>query len=255
MMLGLGDIELVLSDDHLEEIVVNSSDEPAWVYHKEKGWLKTDISFRDEDEIYNYASEIGRRVGKNISSLHPLLDAHLPSGDRTNAATLYPISTTDGNTITIRRFARDPWTITDFIRNGTVDREVAAFLWLCLQYELNVIVSGGTGAGKTSLLNVLMPFIPLTREFSQLKIQEKFRFQSSFTGYLLLLENQILKEKEEFQCSTFLLTLYVCVLTVFWSEKSEDSARQKCFSKQCTRDTLSIPHFTPIQQNKLSEDL
>jgi len=157
-MLGLGDIELVLSDDHLEEIVVNSSDEPAWVYHKEKGWLKTDISFRDEDEIYNYASEIGRRVGKNISSLHPLLDAHLPSGDRTNA-TLYPIST-DGNTITIRRFARDPWTITDFIRNGTVDREVAAFLWLCLQYELNVIVSGGTGAGKTSLLNVLMPFIP-----------------------------------------------------------------------------------------------
>jgi flagellar protein FlaI len=157
-MLGLGDIELVLNDEHLEEIVVNSSDEPAWVYHKEKGWLKTDINFRDEDEIYNYASEIGRRVGKNISSLHPLLDAHLPSGDRTNA-TLYPIST-DGNTITIRKFARDPWTITDFIRNGTVDREVAAFLWLCLQYELNVIVSGGTGAGKTSLLNVLMPFIP-----------------------------------------------------------------------------------------------
>ncbi len=157
-MLGLGDIELVLNDEHLEEIVVNSSDEPAWVYHKEKGWLKTDISFRDEDEIYNYASEIGRRVGKNISSLHPLLDAHLASGDRTNA-TLYPIST-DGNTITIRKFARDPWTITDFIRNGTVDREIAAFLWLCLQYELNVIVSGGTGAGKTSLLNVLMPFIP-----------------------------------------------------------------------------------------------
>lgn len=157
-MLGLGDIEILLNDEHLEEIVINGSDEPAWVYHKELGWLKTDIEFEDEDKIYNYASEIGRRVGKNISSLHPLLDAHLPSGDRTNA-TLYPIST-QGNTITIRKFARDPWTITDFIRNGTVDREVAAFLWLCLQYELNVLVSGGTGAGKTSLLNVLMPFIP-----------------------------------------------------------------------------------------------
>ncbi|MFB6147905.1 MAG: type II/IV secretion system ATPase subunit, partial [Candidatus Nanohaloarchaea archaeon] len=157
-MLGLGDIEILLNDEHLEEIVINSSQEPAWVYHKELGWMKSDIEFDDEDQVYNYASEIGRRVGKNISSLHPLLDAHLPSGDRTNA-TLYPIST-QGNTITIRKFARDPWTITDFIDNGTVTREVAAFLWLCIQYELNVIVSGGTGAGKTSLLNVLMPFIP-----------------------------------------------------------------------------------------------
>jgi len=157
-MLGLGDIEILLNDQHLEEIVINSSQEPAWVYHKELGWMKTDVTFDDEDQIYNYASEIGRRVGKNISSLHPLLDAHLPSGDRTNA-TLYPIST-QGNTITIRKFARDPWTITDFIKNGTITREVAAFLWLCLQYELNLLVSGGTGAGKTSLLNVLTPFIP-----------------------------------------------------------------------------------------------
>jgi flagellar protein FlaI len=157
-MLGLGDIEILLNDEHLEEIVINSADEPAWVYHKEHGWLKSDIEFVDEDEVYNYAADIGRRVGKNISSLHPLLDAHLPSGDRTNA-TLYPIST-HGNTITIRKFARDPWTITDFVENGTVSKDVAAFLWLCMQYELNLIVSGGTGAGKTSLLNVLMPFIP-----------------------------------------------------------------------------------------------
>ncbi len=157
-MLGLGDIEILLNDQNLEEIVINSSDEPAWVYHKQRGWLKSNIEFADEDKIYNYASDIARRVGKNISSLHPLLDAHLPSGDRTNA-TLYPIST-QGNTITIRKFARDPWTITDFIDNRTITHEVAAFLWLCLQYELNIIVSGGTGAGKTSLLNVLMPFIP-----------------------------------------------------------------------------------------------
>ncbi len=157
-MLGLGDIEILLNDQNLEEIVINSSEEPAWVYHKQRGWLKSNIEFADEDMIYNYASDIARRVGKNISSLHPLLDAHLPSGDRTNA-TLYPIST-QGNTITIRKFARDPWTITDFIDNGTITHEVAAFLWLCLQYELNIIVSGGTGAGKTSLLNVLMPFIP-----------------------------------------------------------------------------------------------
>ncbi|PSH00828.1 MAG: CpaF family protein, partial [Nanohaloarchaea archaeon SW_7_46_7] len=74
-------------------------------------------------------------------------------------STIQPIST-HGNTITIRKFARDPWTVIDFIKNGTINKEVAAFLWLCLQYELSVLVSGGTGAGKTSLLNILMPFIP-----------------------------------------------------------------------------------------------
>ena len=157
-MLGMGDLEILLEDNDLEEIVINSSEEPAWTYHKDYGWLKTDITFDSEDEIYNYASKIGRGVGKNISSLHPLLDAHLPSGDRTNA-TLNPIST-QGNTITIRKFARDPWTITDFIQIGTISPEMAAFLWLCIQYEMNVIISGGTGTGKTSLLNVLTPFMP-----------------------------------------------------------------------------------------------
>ncbi|MFB6203393.1 MAG: type II/IV secretion system ATPase subunit [Candidatus Nanohaloarchaea archaeon] len=157
-MVGLGDLEILLKDPNLEEMVVNGSMEPTWVYHQEFGWLKTNITFEDEEEIYNYSSEIARRVGKNISSLDPLLDAHLPTGDRVNA-TIQPIST-QGNTITIRKFARDPWTITDFIENGTITKEVAAFLWLAIQFEMSVIVSGGTGAGKTSLLNVLMPFMP-----------------------------------------------------------------------------------------------
>lgn len=157
-MLGLEDIEIVLADENLEEIVVNGAQEPLWVYHKEHGWLKTNISFESDEEIRNHAAVIARRVGKQISSLNPLLDAHLPSGDRTNA-TIFPIST-EGNTITIRKFARDPWTITDFIENNTLNKEIASLLWLALQYELNVIISGGTGSGKTSLLNVLTPFIP-----------------------------------------------------------------------------------------------
>ncbi len=157
-MLGLGDIEILLDDERLEEVVVNGAQEPVWVYHKEYGWLKTDITFESDEDIRNSASVIARRVGKQISSLHPLLDAHLPSGDRTNA-TIFPIST-EGNTITIRKFARSPWTITDFVRNDTLDREVAALLWLAIQYEMNIVISGGTGSGKTSLLNVLTPFIP-----------------------------------------------------------------------------------------------
>jgi len=159
-MYGLGRIEILLSDDDLEEIVINCAEEPIWVYHKEFGWLKTDIVLENESKIYNYSSVIGRRVGKQITNLRPLLDAHLPSGDRVNA-TLFPI-TTQGNTITIRKFARNPWTITHFIdpENGTLSKEIAALLWISIQYEMNAIIAGGTGSGKTSMLNTLTPFIP-----------------------------------------------------------------------------------------------
>jgi len=159
-MYGLGRLEILLRDDDLEELVVNSSDEPVWVYHKEFGWLKTDITLESEKKIYNYSSVIGRRVGKQITNLQPLLDAHLPSGDRVNA-TLFPIST-QGNTITIRKFARNPWTITHFIdpELGTLSKELAALIWLSIQYEMNMLIAGGTASGKTALLNTLTPFIP-----------------------------------------------------------------------------------------------
>ncbi|MBU5690023.1 MAG: type II/IV secretion system ATPase subunit [Candidatus Aenigmatarchaeota archaeon] len=157
-MLGLGDIEILLSDPNLEEIVINSSKEPVWVYHKKYGWLKTSLILKDEQQIQNYASNIGRKVGRQISILNPLLDAHLTSGDRVNA-TLFPISTT-GNTITIRMFRRNPWTITDLIVNKTTDIDIISLLWLAIEYEMNVVISGGTGSGKTSFLNALMFFVP-----------------------------------------------------------------------------------------------
>ena len=157
-MLGVGQIELLLLDGNLEEIVINSSREPVWVYHKEFGWLRTNIGFENEAQIQNYANIIARRVGKQITVLHPLLDAHLVTGDRANA-TIFPISGR-GNTITIRRFRRDPWTVTDLIKNNTTSSEVMALIWLCMNYELNIIISGGTASGKTSFLNVCLPFIP-----------------------------------------------------------------------------------------------
>ncbi|MEM5793659.1 MAG: ATPase, T2SS/T4P/T4SS family [Candidatus Aenigmatarchaeota archaeon] len=157
-MLGLGKVEVLLKDENLEEIVINNSQEPLWVYHKKYGWLKTNIVIKSDLEIYNYASMIGRKVGRQITSLNPLMDAHLTTGDRVNA-TLFPIST-KGNTITIRKFARKPWTITDLIKNNTINKEVASLLWLAIHYEMNIIVSGGTATGKTSILNVLTTFIP-----------------------------------------------------------------------------------------------
>lgn len=155
---GLGKLEILLDDNNLEEIVVNNAEEPVWVYHHKHGWLKTNVVLKDEGLVSHYSSLIGRKVGRSITLLSPLLDAHLTSGDRVNA-TLFPI-TTKGNTITIRKFAARPITITDMLRSRTVSVSSAALIWMAVQYELSTLVTGGTGSGKTSFLNVVASFFP-----------------------------------------------------------------------------------------------
>lgn len=155
---GLGNIEILLKDPGLEEIVINGSKEPVWVYHKKYGWLKTNVNIEDEDTIRHYSTIIGRDVGKEITLLKPLMDAHLQTGDRINA-TLSPISTT-GHTITIRKFSERPWTVTDMLKENTMSYETAAWVWLAIQNELSMIISGGTGSGKTSMLNAIANFFP-----------------------------------------------------------------------------------------------
>ncbi len=157
-MYGLGEVELFLADDFLEEIAINNSIYPFTVFHKKYGWMKTTRTLDDEESIYNFASQIGRKVGRQISILDPIMDAHLLTGDRV-AATLFPISTL-GNTITIRKFARSPWTIISLIENKTTSKEIIAYLWIAVQYELSILIAGGTASGKTSFLNALSILIP-----------------------------------------------------------------------------------------------
>ncbi len=159
-MMGLGKIEFLIGDGTLEEIVIPSAKEPIRVYSKKYGWLVTNIVIEKEEDIINYANIIARRVGRQISVLTPLLDAHLVTGDRVNAV-LYPIDTR-GNTITIRKFARDPITIIDLINTKTCDVELATLIWMAMEYEMNILISGGTGSGKTSFLNAILPFVPPT---------------------------------------------------------------------------------------------
>ena len=156
--LGLGSIEILMDDINLEEIAINDAEDPVWVYHVKFGWLKTNIMLANEDQIRHYATMIGRRVGRQLTILEPLMDAHLRGGDRVNA-TLEPISV-KGNTITLRKFAAKPWTITDFIKDNTISTEAAALIWLGVQYELSTLISGGTATGKTSMLNVVANFFP-----------------------------------------------------------------------------------------------
>jgi archaeal flagellar protein FlaI len=162
-MFGLGDLDIIMADNMLEELAVNGSKQPISVYHRKFGWCKTTKYIGDEADIYNLSAQIGRKIGNDINTLNPIMDSHLLSGDRV-ASTLFPISTM-GNTITIRRFARNPWTAVNFIDPAvnTLSKEVASFVWLAMQFELNILVAGGTASGKTSMLNSLCTFIPPTQ--------------------------------------------------------------------------------------------
>ncbi|MCK5281943.1 MAG: CpaF family protein [Nanoarchaeota archaeon] len=157
-VLGLGRLEIIRTDDGLEEIVINESSKPIYVYHKKWGWCRTNQYVKDDKQIMHLAAMIGRGIGREITTLAPLLDAHLPSGDRVNA-TLKPI-TINSPTITIRKFSTDPWTITKFLKTKTIDYNIASLMWLAIQYELSILVVGGTASGKTSCLNVLSNLIP-----------------------------------------------------------------------------------------------
>jgi len=156
--LGLGPIEILMDDEALEEIAINSSGDMVWVYHRKHGWLKTTVKIENEDKTRHYASMIGRKIGRQITVLNPLMDAHLDTGDRVNA-TLMPISN-NGNTITLRKFAAKPWTITSFIKAGAISPAAAALIWQAVQYEMSALISGGTASGKTSMLNVVSNFFP-----------------------------------------------------------------------------------------------
>jgi archaeal flagellar protein FlaI len=175
--LGMGEIEFILKDTHLEEVVINNAHEPVWVYHKKYGWLETNIIFDEESKIVHFATLAARVTDKTITTLTPLMDSHLSTGDRVNA-TLQPISS-KGNTMTIRKFAESPWSITDFIMNKTIDCHTAAMIWTAMQYELSILIVGGTGSGKTSTLNVFSIFIPPSQRVISIEDTRELRLPNT----------------------------------------------------------------------------
>ena len=155
-ILGYGPIDPLLRDDDVSEIMVNGPDS---VYVERDGKLTKDpVTFVDEGHLRRVIDKIVGQVGRRIDESSPMCDARLPDGSRVNAI-ISPLSI-GGPFLTIRKFKADPLQVDDLIRFGTFDANAARFLQACVVGRLNMVVSGGTGTGKTTMLNVLSSFIP-----------------------------------------------------------------------------------------------
>ncbi|WP_369133091.1 CpaF family protein [Modestobacter sp. I12A-02662] len=155
-VLGFGPLQRLLDDPTVTEIMANG---PEAIYVEQHGKLtRTASRFTSEEHLRRVIDRIVSRVGRRIDESSPLVDARLADGSRVNA--IIPPLAFSGSTLTIRKFAKDPFGVEDLIGFGTLSPEMAELLHACVEARLNVIVSGGTGTGKTTLLNVLSSFIP-----------------------------------------------------------------------------------------------
>lgn len=155
-ILGFGPLEQFLSVDGITEIMVNG---PKHVYIESKGKIqRVNASFEDNEHLMRIIDRIVAPLGRRIDEGSPMVDARLPDGSRVNAV-IPPISI-KGPALTIRIFAKVPFTIDNLVEFGSITREAVEFLKACVIARLNVVVSGGTGSGKTTLLNILSGFIP-----------------------------------------------------------------------------------------------
>ena len=155
-ILGYGPIEALLSDPDVTEVMVNG---PTMVFVERAGKLtRSEVQFDDDAHLRRIIDKIVSRIGRRVDESSPMVDARLPDGSRVNA--VIPPLAIDGSALTIRKFATDPFTVQDLIDFGSLSQRTADFLEACVRGKLNIIVSGSTGAGKTTTLNVLSSFIP-----------------------------------------------------------------------------------------------
>ena len=155
-ILGLGPLEPLLRDETITEVMVNG---PQQVYIEREGVLEmTNVTFQNDEHVMKIIQRIISPIGRRIDESSPMVDARLADGSRVNA--IIPPLSLVGPVLTIRKFAATPFTVEDLIRFGTATTEMFEFLEACVKARLNIFVSGGTGSGKTTMLNILSSFIP-----------------------------------------------------------------------------------------------
>jgi len=155
-ILGYGPLERLLADDSISEIMVNG---PAEIWIERQGRLyETTVRFNDESHLRRIINKMVAQVGRRVDESSPMVDARLPDGSRVNV--IIPPLSLSGPLITIRKFSKKRLTLDDMVNLGTISSESIEFLRLCVEAELNILISGGTGTGKTTLLNALSAAIP-----------------------------------------------------------------------------------------------
>lgn len=156
---GLNEIEPLMHDYFIEDIQCNGVDQPIFIVHRIFRNLRTSVKFDSVEGLASFVEKLSQKCGKYISYASPILDGSLPDGSRVNATYTKDI-TSRGPTFTIRKFTKIPFTPLKLVEFGTLSPEMLAFLWMVMQYKLNVLIAGGTGSGKTTLLNGIAFFIP-----------------------------------------------------------------------------------------------
>ena len=172
-VLGLGPLEPFVRDPEVTEIMVNGHEE---IYVERAGKLYwSGVKFYDENQLRRTIEKIVAKVGRRIDESSPYVDARLPDGSRVNA--IIPPLAVDGPALTIRKFAADPYGAEDLITFGTLSRDAVQLLRACVSGRINVLVSGGTGAGKTTTLNVLSSFVPEDERIITIEDAAELRLQ------------------------------------------------------------------------------
>jgi len=172
---GLGPIEGLIRDSNVSEVMVNAPDE---VYYERDGMIfESDVNFRDEAHIMRIVDRIVASLGRHVDEASPMVDARLADGSRVNI--IIPPLVPKSPVITIRKFRADRHRMADLVTAGSLSNEVAEFLDACVTSKLNIVISGGTGTGKTTMLNALSAFIPTNERIItiedpiELKLQQK----------------------------------------------------------------------------------
>jgi flagellar protein FlaI len=155
---GLNEADPLFRDYFVEDIECNGTEAPVYIVHRVYRNMRTNIKFDDLDYLASFVEKLAQRTGKYISYANPILDGSLPDGSRINATYTKDI-TSRGPTFTIRKFTKNPWTPPQLIAFRTLSPEMLAYLWMLVQYKMNILITGGTSSGKTTLLNALAFFI------------------------------------------------------------------------------------------------
>jgi len=157
--IGLNEIEALSRDYFIEDIECNGINTPIYIIHRIYSNLKTNILYRDVEYLASFVEKLAQRAGRYISYASPLLDGTMPDGSRVNASYTTDV-TSKGPTFTIRKFTKVPWTPPQLIALNTLSPEMLAYFWILVQYKCNILITGGTASGKTTLLNAISFFIP-----------------------------------------------------------------------------------------------